>query len=506
MRSRQAAKNMIASIFLQGVVFLSGIILPRFFLREYGSNINGMVTSVNQFLVYLGLAEAGIGTASLVALYAPLARRDQDEVNGVLSASRRFYNRSGYLFGALTAGLVLIYPYLITQQLSASLVRTMIVILASSTLVDYFCLGKYKVLLTADQRGYVVSYIQAFGTILNMLVTILLIGQHANVLVVKAAATLVYILRFFFVRAYVRRHYKEVDFQAPARMDRLKQKNAALLHQVVGVIVNNTDVALLTICLGSRSLLEVSVYGTYNMVVYAINLFMNSFSNGLTAGFGEVISKKEKEVLKQSFSGYEYVFTMVVFCIFVCVWVLLLPFISVYTLNVTDAEYIRPLSAVLFTLIVLLQNIRIPGLTIISAAGHFRETRRQAILEAVINIVVSLALIWKYGMNGVLFGTVCSYGYRSFEILVYNSRHLIPGTGRTTLARILRNAAVSAALIGIGRTVVPWQMTSFMGWGLYGAAVFAAAAVCLGLVNYLCEPEEFQRLFRRFQNIMQKGK
>lgn len=69
MRSRQAAKNMIASIFLQGVVFLSGIILPRFFLQEYGSNINGMVTSINQFLVYLGLAEAGIGTASLVALY-----------------------------------------------------------------------------------------------------------------------------------------------------------------------------------------------------------------------------------------------------------------------------------------------------------------------------------------------------------------------------------------------------------------------------------------------------
>ncbi len=506
MRSRQAAKNMIASIFLQGVVFLSGIILPRFFLQEYGSNINGMVTSINQFLVYLGLAEAGIGTASLVALYTPLANHDQEEINGVLSASRRFYNRSGYLFGALTAGLALIYPYLITQQLSASLVRTMILILASSTLVDYFCLGKYKVLLTADQRGYVVSYIQAFGTILNMLVTILLIAQHANVLIVKAAATLVYILRFFFVRAYVRKHYKEVDYHVPAKMDRLKQKNAALLHQVVGVIVNNTDVALLTICLGSRSLLEVSVYGTYNMVVYAVNLFLNSFSNGLTAGFGEVISKKEKEVLKQSFSSYEYVYMMVVFGIFICVWILILPFIAVYTLNVTDTDYIRPVSAVLFTLIVLLQNIRIPGLTIICAAGHFRETRHQAVLEAVINIVVSLALIWKYGMNGVLFGTVCSYGYRSVEIMIYNSRYLVGGTGKTTLYRILRNGCVSAVLIGSGIHFVPRQMTSFWIWGLYGAAVFAAAAVSLGVINYLCEPKEFQKLFQRFQNIIQKGK
>lgn len=497
---------MIASLFLQGVVFLSGIILPRFFLQEYGSNINGMVTSVNQFLVYLGLAEAGIGTASLVALYTPLARGDQEEVNGVLSASRRFYNRSGYLFGALTAGLALIYPYLITQQLSAPLVRTMILILASSTLVDYFCLGKYKVLLTADQRGYVVSYVQAAGTLLNMLVTILLIGQHANVLLVKAAATLVYILRFFLVRAYVRKHYREVDYHVPARMDQLKQKNAALLHQVVGVIVNNTDVALLTVCLGSRSLLEVSVYGIYNMVVYAVNLFLNSFSNGLTAGFGEVISRKEKDVLRQSFSSYEYVYMMVVFGIFICVWMLILPFVAVYTLQVTDANYIRPWSAVLFTLIILLQNIRIPGLTIICAAGHFRETRHQAVLEAVINIVVSLALVWHYGMNGVLLGTVCSYGYRSVEIMIYNARRLVEGSGRTTLHRILRNTAVSAVLIIAGMQVVPQEMTSFVTWTCWGAAVFAAAAASLGIVNYLCEPGEFRKLLERFQTIIRKGK
>lgn len=123
-----------------------------FFLEAYGSSINGMVTSVNQFLIYLGLAEAGVGTASVVALYGPLAEENQNEINGILSATRRFYNRSGYLFGALVAGFVFIYPYLITQQLSASLVRTMILILASSTLVDYFCLGKYKVLLTANQK------------------------------------------------------------------------------------------------------------------------------------------------------------------------------------------------------------------------------------------------------------------------------------------------------------------------------------------------------------------
>lgn len=501
MRNKQAAKNMLANIFLQVIIFLSGIILPRFFLQEYGSSVNGMVTSINQFLVYLGLAEAGVGTASVVALYGPLAREDQAEVNSILSASRRFYNRSGYLFGALVAGFAFVYPYLITGQLDAGLVRMMVLVLASSTLVDYFLLGKYKVLLTANQQGYVVAYVQAIGTALNMAVSILLISLHMPVLFVKAMATVIYILRFFFVRAYVHKNYKETDFHAVPKMDGLNQRSAALLHQIVGVIVNNTDVVLLTVCLGSRSLIEVSVYGIYNMVVYAVNLMMTSFSNGLTAGFGEVISKNETDVLKRSFSNFEYLYMMILFGVFACMMVLLIPFVMVYTADVSDADYIRPLSAVFFTLLILLQNIRIPSLTIICAAGHFKETRRQAILEAVINIVVSLIFVWNYGINGVLFGTLCSYGYRSLDVILYNRKYFVSGTGKATFRRVLRNLIASGAAIAIGFQFVPQQMESFLQWVIYAAGIAAITGVLLIIVNYLCERQEFEDMLHRVKSI-----
>ena len=129
MRSEQAFKNMAANLFLQVVVFLSGIILPRFILEAYGSTVNGMITSVNQFLTYLSLAEAGVATASVVALYNPLALGRKDEVNSILSATRKFYNRSGVLFFVLTAALVVVYPLFISRQLDHGLVRWMIVVL-----------------------------------------------------------------------------------------------------------------------------------------------------------------------------------------------------------------------------------------------------------------------------------------------------------------------------------------------------------------------------------------
>lgn len=502
MRSEQAFKNMAANLFLQIVVFISGIILPRFILQAYGSSINGMITSVNQFLTYLGLAEAGVATASVVALYTPLALGRKDEVNSILSAARKFYNRSGVLFLSLTAVLVFIYPFFISGQLDNSLVRWMIVVLAGSTLVDYFFLGKYRVLLMANQEGYVVALIQSAGTVANMVVSIGLIYAGASVLAVKAVATGVYVLRLFLVKAYAKKKYPDLDFHAQPAEGALKQKNAALFHQVVTIIVNNTDTTILTICLGSRSLLEVSVYGIYMLVVNAVNQLLTSFSNGLTAGFGEVIARREEETLKKSYSDYEYMFFLIFFVVVACMGVLLIPFISVYTIDMKDVQYVRPVIAVLFTLLVFLQNVRIPGLTIICAAGHYKETRYQAGLEAAINIVVSLALVWSMGMTGVLLGTVCSYGYRSFEIILYTNRHLIPGTAKTAFSRIIRNLVVTAVLISAGIWLIPQNMTSFINWFIYAVAAGVVSVVLIVGVNYVAEPQEFKNLVGRVKGIL----
>jgi O-antigen/teichoic acid export membrane protein len=313
-------------------------------------------------------------------------------------------------------------------------------------------------------------------------------------------------LRLVLVKIYAKRKYPELDFHAEPKDSALKQKNAALLHQVVGIIVNNTDTTVLTICLGTKSLLEVSVYGVYMMVVNAVNQLMTSFSNGLTAGFGEVIAKNEEETLKKSYSSYEYMYFVIMFIVIACMGVLILPFVGVYTVNLTDVQYVRPLLGFLFTLIVLMQNVRIPGLTIICAAGHYKETRYQAILEAVINITVSLGLVWKLGMAGVLLGTVCSYGYRSFDIVFYTSRHLVKGCAKISLIRIVRNGIAVAFLCIVGTYVIPQNMASFIIWFLYAIGMVAVSVFTIVGVNYVVEPDEFKELVLRVKGILGRKK
>ena len=117
MRSKSALKNILANLILQITAAISGLILPRFFIIAYGSTMNGMIVSVTQFISYMALVEAGVSAASIVGLYKPLADNNIVEVNRILSATKRFYYRSGIFYIALLVILVAAYPLLVKNQI-----------------------------------------------------------------------------------------------------------------------------------------------------------------------------------------------------------------------------------------------------------------------------------------------------------------------------------------------------------------------------------------------------
>ena len=136
MKSKQALKNIFSVILMQLAMAVSGFILPHFFITVYGSAINGMISSVTQFLSYLSLVEAGISAASVLGLYVPLANGDIDERNRMLSYTKKFYFHSGILYTLLLAILMVVYPIIVKGQADSITTRLMILVLAGSNLVD----------------------------------------------------------------------------------------------------------------------------------------------------------------------------------------------------------------------------------------------------------------------------------------------------------------------------------------------------------------------------------
>ena len=79
--SKKGIANIITSFLGQIITLALGIIIPRLVLVNLGSESNGLMTSINTVLTYVALLEAGVGTASLMALYTPVALDDKQRIN-----------------------------------------------------------------------------------------------------------------------------------------------------------------------------------------------------------------------------------------------------------------------------------------------------------------------------------------------------------------------------------------------------------------------------------------
>ena len=100
---------------------------------------------------------------------------------------------------------------------------------------------------------------------------------------------------------------------------------------------------------------------------------------------------------------------------------MIIPFIKLYTAGITDIDYIDYWLPILFALILLMNQLRAPAIMLINITGAFKETQKGAIIEALINITVSLSLFFftDLGLYGLLIGTVTSFLFRTFEVIIY---------------------------------------------------------------------------------------
>ena len=90
MRSKKAIINILTSLLLQIVVLVCGFIVPKLIITNFGSNVNGLVASITQFLAYITLLESGFGPVVKAALYKPIANRDKKQIENILKASEKF--------------------------------------------------------------------------------------------------------------------------------------------------------------------------------------------------------------------------------------------------------------------------------------------------------------------------------------------------------------------------------------------------------------------------------
>ena len=155
MRAKRIFQNVTTNLIVQMVLLGSGLIIPHLIMKNYGSEMNGMVASITQFIAYAALIELGIGNSSIIALYKPLADKNYEGISSIVTESKKMYLNSAYIYAVIILLIAMLYPHLYPLRFSFWFIFDLVLCIGAVNAVDYFFLGKYKVLLIADQKYYI---------------------------------------------------------------------------------------------------------------------------------------------------------------------------------------------------------------------------------------------------------------------------------------------------------------------------------------------------------------
>ena len=498
-RTKRYMLNSVAAFTAEIVTMILGFVTPRIILVTYGSELNGLTSSILQFMSYFNLVEAGFSNAAVYALYKPFADKDEKAISAVVSAARRLYLRAGAIFCALVAGLALIYPlYIDVEGLSNLDVGLLVLILGVSNVLNFFTLSKHRAVITADMRVYVISLSNIAFSLANTLIIVLLAQNGVGLVALRFWALGAAFLRAGILSLYCRRRYAYIDEKAEPNFGALNKSKDALFHEVLYALYKGAPIALITLIL--RDMAVVSVYNVYSMVIMGIAGLLAVFSSGLAPSFGNVIMLGEMDTLGRAYGEFEFTYYSIITAVYTVAIVMIMPFVRIYTRGVTDAVYDLPAVGLLFCVNSLTHNFRMPQMMLVSAGGHYRETRSHSVIQLAINVGLSVLLIQPLGIAGILIGSLCSNLYRAVALIRFVPTQYPQLRARRSFLRILR-VAITVLFGVLPFCWIPVAPDGYFSWALCALGVCVYAALLALLSGVLFERKELKNVLQRIRRL-----
>jgi len=451
-----------------------------------------------QFIGYISLLTVGVGGVTRAALYKPLAENDIVKISGIVRATEIFMRKVALAFTGILVAIAVFYPLMVSSEFDWFFIFTLALILGIGRFAQYFFGITYQMLLTADQRGYIPTMAQICAVILNLAVAVTLILTGSEIRIVMLASGAVFVLNRIFIQIYVKKRYELIKHVEPDN-SAIKQRWDAFAHQVANFVQSNTDILLLTAFTG---IMEVSVYSVYYLVIQNIKtVIIGLMGPGIPAAFGNMLAKNEDQTIQKNLRLYEFLSNSLAALFFSCTAMLIVPFVTVYTKGIVDVDYYRPVFAYIACASQFFFVVRTPYQALVLAAGHYRQTRNGAIMEAVINLIISVLLVNRYGLVGVAVGSLCAMMFRTVQYAVYMSKHVVKRSSWISVRRLLLTVLNVGVIVAVVQILPTMAENTYTAWILYALPVFGVSAGVTVLIALIFYREEFLLFFDKMRSL-----
>lgn len=417
-RTVKSLRNIIFGMTGQLFGIVLGFVSRTVFIKVLGAEYLGISGLFTNVLSLLSLAELGVGSAITYSLYKPLAEKNEDSIKALMEFYAVIYRIIGCTVAILGLLLLPFLDHIIKDKPNIPHLTTIYLMYLASSVVSYFFVYKSSIII-ADQNRYItIAYEYGFNLVQLVMQTILLVVTKNFLLYLAIQVVCSFLKNFFISRKadimypYLRTR-GEVHLDKETRTGIFKNIGAMISHKVGAVVVFSTDNILISMFVG---VYWIGIYSNYTMIMGILNSFLSQIFSSISASIGHLNAKETNEKAYSIFNtAFLMNFWLYGFCA-ISLWLLLNPFIVMWIGN----QYIMSQQIVLIIVAnFFMTGMRRTVLTFRDTMGLFWNDRYKPLFESAINLIVSLYLVIKLGIAGVLLGTLISTITTSFWVEAY---------------------------------------------------------------------------------------
>ena len=388
-----------------------GLLCRMVFTRTLSSEylgINGLFTNI---LTMLSLAELGIGSAIIYALYKPLAENNKEKVAALVKFYGTCYRVIGIVVAVIGICLMPFLNLLIGEQPNIfENLNLIYAIYLFNTASTYFFSYRSS-LVTAAQQNYIVtglSYLITIGQSIVQIVWLFATHEYIGYLIIQSIGTLIFNLTISSIAKRKFPYIASKDIRPLNKQEKfglVKNIRALVIWKLSGLLVNSTDNIIITFFDG---LSAVGLSSNYTLLSNTLNSLINQLFNGITASVGNLnaIEAKEKKI------SMFYSINLANFWMYGWAAIGIFVVSSDLVQLLYGEDYILPISIPF----VIALNFYMVGMqnavwTYKNTLGLFRPGRYLLIVTAIINLVCSIWLGQLWGLFGILFATAISRAF-----------------------------------------------------------------------------------------------
>lgn len=373
--------------------------------KEY-LGISGLFTNILQIF---SLTELGIGSAICYRLYKPIKDKDENKCHALMTFYKDIYHVIGIVI--LVLGFIFSFyldsfiadPSEIPSDINIYKIYWLYVIQSS---FSYFFVYS-QTLLTADQRGYTISLWNSVFYFVSNIIKIIILLIFKNYTMSLAVGIILTLLYNCLFSSYIFRQYHSIflnnsKLNIQEKLDVFKDSGSLMCHKIGYIVLTSIDNLVLSKYIGVSVL---GIYSNYSMIVSAVDTLLNKMLGGFVSSVGDMMLEKNKDdcykVYKKLLFDNLYLTS---FCT-VCIYCLINNFIILWL----DESYVlEQFAVIIITFNFFLTSSEITNLTFINANGLFVKDKIRPLIQATINLFISITLVKKIGITGVFIGTVIS--------------------------------------------------------------------------------------------------